>query len=730
MSPRKFIDIDESIVNTHPDLIKEWNFEKNQLKPELFTKNSQYEAYWNCVIHGTWKKQIRYRVNRDNQIILCSECKKLPKFNKPEFKKSLKYLNKNLVLEWNYKINKYGPEFYVPGSNETVWWICKKKHEWPSKINNRNQGRGCPYCKNKKAGYGNDLKTYYPEQIAKFWHPTKNKLNPDQLVYKSGKLIYIKCKNNHENKIQAYRLENYKCPQCRKTKVSDTYNFLTLNPKLEEFWAFDKNKKRPDQYMPNSEDIVWWRCAKGHLFEASVRSKHVSKAKSFFCFVCHNRIVTPENNLTTTHPELIKEWHPTKNKLKPTEVTYGSGEYITWMCEKGHEWEASLNTRTNSKSGWPICANQLFKGRTGDKKIRSESSLGGQFPELIKEWHPTKNKLKPTEVGVYSRKEIWWQCSNKHEWMKRPHERIRGKRILACPECPKEINLLDECPEILKIWDFELNEKGPEYFSPMGYAQAYFKCKKNHSYKRRVDTIRRSLSSGKNGCPECSRKIINKENSIVSTHPHLLKEWDYENNKKLPEEVAPGTRYYAYWICPVGHSYQNEVYRRTGNELRGCPHCSYSPRSQEEIILMFELMNFFEIDPDNHVIRNGNKKYNVDIIIPNERIVIEYDGSYWHKDKASFDKSKTENLNKLGWTVIRARELGGKKPLKILSKKYNLFVKPRQFKETANNVLLKIQSLGYEVDSLEKYLQRKNLINKKEALKFLDELVLRQKKFK
>ena len=65
-----------------------------------------------------------------------------------------------------------------------------------------------------------------------------------------------------------------------------------------------------------------------------------------------------------------------------------------------------------------------------------------------------------------------------------------------------------------------------------------------------------------------------------------------------------------------------------------------------------------------------------------------------------------------------------------LAKKYNLFVKPRKFKETANNVLLKIQSLGYEVDNLEKYLQRNNLTNKKEAMKFLDELVLRQKKYK
>jgi len=46
--------------------------------------------------------------------------------------------------------------------------------------------------------------------------------------------------------------------------------------------GFDKNKKTPNQYMPNSEDVVWWRCSKGHLFEASVRSKHVSKAKHSF----------------------------------------------------------------------------------------------------------------------------------------------------------------------------------------------------------------------------------------------------------------------------------------------------------------------------------------------------------------------------------------------------------------------------------------------------------------
>lgn len=34
-----------------------------------------------------------------------------------------------------------------------------------------------------------------------------------------------------------------------------------------------------------------------------------------------------KNNLTITHPNLMKEWHPAKNgDLKPTEVTAGSGK--------------------------------------------------------------------------------------------------------------------------------------------------------------------------------------------------------------------------------------------------------------------------------------------------------------------------------------------------------------------------------------------------------------------
>ena len=48
------------------------------------------------------------------------------------------------------------------------------------------------------------------------------------------------------------------------------------------------------------------------------------------------------------HPELVSEWHPTKNgELKPDEVTYGSHKKIWWLCPKGHSYNSIIYDRTS-----------------------------------------------------------------------------------------------------------------------------------------------------------------------------------------------------------------------------------------------------------------------------------------------------------------------------------------------------------------------------------------------
>jgi very-short-patch-repair endonuclease len=46
--------------------------------------------------------------------------------------------------------------------------------------------------------------------------------------------------------------------------------------------------------------------------------------------------------LCATHPHIAKLWHPTKNKILPSAVTFGSRKIIFWICESGHEHSMSV----------------------------------------------------------------------------------------------------------------------------------------------------------------------------------------------------------------------------------------------------------------------------------------------------------------------------------------------------------------------------------------------------
>ena len=45
--------------------------------------------------------------------------------------------------------------------------------------------------------------------------------------------------------------------------------------------------------------------------------------------------------------------------MRPTQVTRGTQRKVWWRGEAcGHEWEATINSRTNLRSGCPVCSGQ------------------------------------------------------------------------------------------------------------------------------------------------------------------------------------------------------------------------------------------------------------------------------------------------------------------------------------------------------------------------------------
>ena len=133
---------------------------------------------------------------------------------------------------------------------------------------------------------------------------------------------------------------------------------------------------------------------------------------------------SPDYNFYVLKRNLVKEWHPSKNAIiKPREVTPGSGKKVWWICNKGHEWEAVVYSRSRG-SGCPYCNNS---------KSANDSTLAVSNSKFKLEWHPTANgDLTPRNVTMTYPQKVWWICREGHEWEATFKARNKGN---GCPIC-------------------------------------------------------------------------------------------------------------------------------------------------------------------------------------------------------------------------------------------------------------------------------------------------------
>jgi hypothetical protein len=97
--------------------------------------------------------------------------------------------------------------------------------------------------------------------------------------------------------------------------------------------------------------------------------------------------------------------------------------------------------------------------------------------------------------------------------------------------------------------------------------------------------------------------------------------------------------------------------------------------------------------------------------MPSVRVVVEYDGSFYHARKAHADRQQTAALESAGWTVLRVRE----NPLPGLGG-HEIFVSPTQsIKSLAVEVIRTLADLGHPASQMSKYLSDSRLWAEQEA---------------
>lgn len=402
-------------------------------------------------------------------------------------------------------------------------------------------------------------------ELVKQWDFFKNgDLRPEQLSAGSGYKAWWLCEKDHSWQATVnHRHRGTGCPVCANRIVVKGVNDLsTVNPDLAAQWNYEKNEGLLPSDVPNgTHRKVWWICPHGHEWRAEILSRIAGND----CPYCAGqRAITGVNDLSTVSPLLAVQFDVGKNlAVSVKDVCYASNKKFWWLCELGHSWQASPNTR--QKSGCPFCA-----GKTALPGFNDLLSLN---PVLASEWDYVKNTLRPSEVTLHSGRHIWWLCKKRHSWKAVIAHRASGS---GCPFCSGrnavqgENDLRTVKPELVCEWDFEKNKDSiPDGFLPQSNAEVWWKCEKGHSWKAPI--YRRYLGSG---CPFCTGlSIIKGVNDLQSQHPVLAEQWDYNKNNKNTEEVHVYSNGYAWWLCEKGHSWKAIINNRT-SKGRGCPYCS------------------------------------------------------------------------------------------------------------------------------------------------------------
>lgn len=333
------------------------------------------------------------------------------------------------------------------------------------------------------------------------------------------------------------------------------------HPELFKEWDFEKNAEHLwDTISTGSGFKAWWKCDKGHSWDAAVYSR-TSKTTPTSCRYCkHNRPPTPEHNLAILYPHLLEEWDYEKNDIDPHLVAPKSGKKCHWKCKYGHTWETRVAHRVNG-SGCPYC-----KGQSSKQQVFVYYEVKYFFPNTL-----YRQKINKMECDIYL----------PNEKIGIEFDGLRYHKHKADVDAAKINKLREAGIEVISIREYNLPlvnrltvsyNKNSDDLEITKNLMALLGKMLNRQELLDYSTTNKPINE-----QEYLTEIKSYPNILDRTlaiqNPELSKEWDYKNNGGLtPADYAPFSHKLISWICPVGHTYRASIANRN-NLNQKCPIC-------------------------------------------------------------------------------------------------------------------------------------------------------------
>ena len=323
---------------THPELAKEWDYEKNgNLLPQNVSYGMGKKVGWICPLGHKYSATILHRSSGTN----CPTC--------------------NSGRQTSF-------------AEQAIYYYVKKIY--PNAINRYKE----------IFDNGMELDIFIPElryaieYDGSFWHDQK-KIERERRKFEICKAQKIKL-----IRIKAYE-EDY---------ATDIPYYADYTLFLKEDNISELEKLIRDLYFKLS-GIRDFRTTPPKRWENAVATVDVERDR----YTISNYRYEQKDSFADHYPDLAQEWHPTKNEsLTPNMFKSGSTFVAWWKCSAcGYEWETSINHRVNG-TGCKQCRIAANSGG-GNYKARTiyQYTLDGIF---VKEWSCISEAARPDIIAITS----------------------------------------------------------------------------------------------------------------------------------------------------------------------------------------------------------------------------------------------------------------------------------------------------------------------------------------
>ncbi len=339
------------LATTNPELLSEWDYEKNDYLPSEISVGVHKKIWWKCPFGHSYQS---YPYNRCGH--MHSGCPICDKENHTSFPEQALYF---YILRYfpdaiNSDKTAIGMELdiFIPSHKIAIEYDGKKWHK-----NNKYELKKNHECKKNNIllmRIREDGLELYDDCYCIVRENVKSNLSLTNVI----KQVLFDIDNILDTDVDVER-DSAKI-YASYIKSRKEKSLLNAYPEIAKEWHSEKNGNLTSEMVsPSSNKIVWWLGKCGHEFKMSISNRTSQNCSCPYC--SGKRILKGYNDFETwciknNRDDILKEWDYTHNTILPFEVTKSSDKQIYWKCTKcSHIWRAKLDHRTRVGSGCPEC---------------------------------------------------------------------------------------------------------------------------------------------------------------------------------------------------------------------------------------------------------------------------------------------------------------------------------------------------------------------------------------